>query len=203
MSRGLASANLTAVAGEIVTRTIAVALEFPSGVARWNGSTMDIVIGGETFLGIGVLGSVSVVEEGAETRAYGMTVGVTGIPRDAVALALTQEYQGRAATLWEVQLDATGAPIGTPPIIFRGRMDQMSVQLGETASVTVRLENRLADWDRPRVRRYTHEDQSRAYPGDKGLEFVTSTVEKDIVWPASNWSPSVATPPASNAFWGT
>lgn len=189
MSRGLAAGNLTAVTGEVVTRTMAVALDFPSGMARWNGSTLDIVIGGNTFLGLGALGSIGVIEEGAETRAYGLTVGITGVPRDAVALALTQEYQGRAATIWEVQLDANGQPIGTPPLAFRGRMDQMSVTLGDTASVTVRLENRLADWERPRVRRYTDEDQKRLFPTDKGLEYVTATVDKDIVWPASNWTP--------------
>ena len=189
MSRGLAAGNLTAVTGEVVTRTMAVALDFPSGMARWNGSTLDIVIGGNTFLGLGVLGSIGVIEEGAETRAYGLTVGITGVPRDAVALALTQEYQGRPATLWEVQLSANGQPIGTPPIAFRGRMDQMSVTLGDTASVTVRLENRLADWERARVRRYTDEDHKRAFATDKGFEFVTATVDKDIVWPASNWTP--------------
>jgi hypothetical protein len=189
MSRGLAAGNLTAVTGEVVTRTMAVALDFPSGMARWNGSTLDIVIGGNTFLGLGALGSIGVIEEGAETRPYGLTVGITGVPRDAVALALTQEYQGDAATIWEVQLDANGQPIGTPPIAFRGRMDQMSVTLGDTASVTVRLENRLADWERARVRRYTDEDQKRAFAADKGFEFVTATVDKDIVWPASNWTP--------------
>jgi hypothetical protein len=189
MSRGLAAGNLSAVTGEVVTRTMAVALDFPSGVARWNGSTQDIVIGGNTFLGLGVLGSIGVIEEGAETRAYGLTVGITGVPRDAVALALTQDYQGRAATIWEVQQDANGQPIGSPPLAFRGRMDQMSVTLGDTASVTVRLENRLADWERPRVRRYTDEDQKRLHPTDKGFEFITATVDKDIVWPASNWTP--------------
>jgi hypothetical protein len=189
MTRGLASANLTAVTGEVVTRTMAIALDFPTGIARWNGSTQDLVIGGETFLGIGVLGAIGTIEEGADARAYGLTVGVTGVPRDAVAIALTQEYQGRPATVWEVQLDANGLPVGTPPLVFRGRMDQMSVTLGDTATVTVQLENRLADWDRARVRRYTDEDQQRAYPGDLGFQFVTATVDKDIVWPASNWTP--------------
>jgi hypothetical protein len=68
-------------------------------------------------------------------------------------------------------------------------MDQMSIDLGETAAVTVRLENRMADWERPRVRRYTDEDQQRAYPGDLGFQFLTATVDKDIVWPGSNWTP--------------
>lgn len=189
MSRGLAAGNLTAVTGEIVARTMAVALDFPSGVVRLNGSTVDVVISGNTFLGIGSLGAIGVIEEGAETRAYGLTVSLSGIPRDSVALALTQEYQGRPATVWELQLDANGLPIGTPPVVFRGRMDQMSVTLGDMAAVAIRLENRLADWERPRVRRYTDEEQKRLFPTDKGFEFITATVDKNIVWPASNWTP--------------
>lgn len=189
MSRGLSTASLNAASAEIVYPIYAVALDFPSGTARWNGSLRDLVIGGETFLGIGALGAISPIEEGAETRAYGMTVAITGIPRDAVALALTQEYQGRPATVWAIQSDEGGSIIGTPQIIFRGRMDQMNVQLGEAASITAGLENRLADWDRPRVRRYTDEDHQRAHPGDLGFSFVTATVDADIVWPASNWTP--------------
>jgi hypothetical protein len=189
MSRGLAAANLTAVTGEIVSPVYAVKLEFTSGAARWNGSPQDIVIAGETYLGVGALGTISPMEEGAETRAYGMSVGITGLPRDAITIALTEEYQGRPATVYAVQVNANGAPIGTTPVIFRGRMDQMSVDLGETVAVTVRLENRMADWERPRVRRYTNEDQQRAYPGDLGFQFLTATVDKDIVWPGSNWTP--------------
>lgn len=189
MSRGLAAGNLTAVTGEVVNRTMAVALDFPSGVVRLNGSTVDVVISGNTFLGIGSLGAIGVIEEGAEARAYGLTVSLSGVPRDSVALALTQEYQGRPATVWELQLDANGLPIGTPPVVFRGRMDQMSVTLGEMAAVAIRLENRLADWERARVRRYTDEDQKRFFSTDKGFEFVTATVDKSIVWPASNWTP--------------
>jgi hypothetical protein len=189
MSRGLASANLTAIGGEIVAPAFAVELDFASGIARWNGTLQDLVIGGQTFLGVGALGGISAIEEGAETRAYGITVGITGIPRDAVALALTQEYQGRPATVWAMQLDEGGGIIGTPAIIFRGRMDQLNVELGERATVTARLENRLADWDRPRLRRYTDEDQQRAFPGDLGFQYLTSTTDADIVWPGSNWTP--------------
>lgn len=189
MSRDLAAANLTAVNAEIVYPIYAVALDFVSGVARWNGSLRDLVISGNTFTGLGALGNISVIEEGAETRAYGITVGITGIPRDAVALALTQEYQGRPATVWAIQTDEGGTIIGTPQIVFRGRMDQLTIQLGDMASVTARLENRLADWDRPRVRRYTQEDQQRTFRTDLGFQYLTATVDADIVWPASNWTP--------------
>ena len=95
MTRGLTGTVAAAVAAEQAARTVAIELDFPSGMARWNASPMDIVIDGATFLGVGMLGSISVTEESAELRAYGLTVVLSGIPRDAITLALIQGYQGR------------------------------------------------------------------------------------------------------------
>lgn len=184
MTRGLTAAALAAATADVVTRTLAVELDFPAGMVRYAGCPQDVVIGGATFAGVGALGSVSAAEESAELRAYGLTVALTGIPRDLVAVALQQAYQGRRATVWDVVLADSGQPVADPIIIFRGRMDTMEVALDETATVRVRLENRLTDWDRPRVRRYTNEDQQARHPGDRGLEFVSATSEKELIWPA-------------------
>lgn len=182
------SGALAASLREGVLRTLAVALDFPSGIARFNSSPADIVIGGQTFLGVGAMGSISAAEEGVELRAYGMTVGLTGVPRDAIALALGQAYQGRGGTVWEVPLDpATWQPVSDPIVIFRGRMDQMDITLGERAEVTVRLENRLTDWERPKLRRYTDADQRRRDPSDGSFRFLPATTEKEIVWPARSF----------------
>lgn len=184
MTRTLTPAVTSAIAAEQVARTVAVELDFPSGAARWNASPASITIDGNTFLGVGALGSISVTEESAELRAYGLTLQLTGIPREAIALGLLRGFQNRAGTVWEVPLDPdTFAVLTRPVVIFRGRMDTLDVQLGDTAVVTVALENRLADWDRPRIRRYTDEDQQQAFPGDTGFRFVPSTTEKEIVWP--------------------
>lgn len=183
MSRGLAAPALAAVQGEIVSRTMAAELDFPAGMVRYSGAPVDLVIGGSTFFGVGMLGGISVVEEAAELRSYGVTLSLSGIPRDLVAVALTQAYQGRRANVWEVPLGAENLPIADPILIFRGRMDQMEIALGEEGTVRVRLENRLADWERPRVRRYTAEDQEREFPGDLAFRFLPATTEKEIVWP--------------------
>lgn len=183
MSRQLTTAALAAVQGEVVERTIAVELLFSSGAVRYSGAPFDMTIDGNLFLGVGMLGRVAAVEESAELQSYGLTVGLSGIPRDVVAIALTEKYQGRRATVWEVPLSG-GAVIASPIVIFRGRMDQMDIALGEVGEVTVRLENRLADWSRPRAARYTHEDQIARHPGDMGLNFVSATTEKELIWPA-------------------
>lgn len=188
MSRGLTVAAQAAVSAETAVRSIAVALDFPSGVARWNSSPADIVIGGETFVGVGVLGTISAAEEGIELRSYGMSVGISGIPRDAVALALGQAYQGRAGTVWEVILDRdTWRPVADPIVIFRGRMDQMDITLGKMAEVSVKLENRLTDWERPKIVRYTDADQRKRDPNDGSFRFLPATTEKEIIWPARSF----------------
>lgn len=188
MSRGLTTAAQTAVADETVVRTVAVELDFPSGFVRWNASPADITISGNTFSGVGALGAITAAEEGTELRSYGLTVKLTGIPRDAIALALAEDYQGRAATVWDVPLnDTTWQPVADPVVIFRGRMDQMDIGLGEMAEVSMKLENRLTDWERPKIKRYTDVDQRDRDANDGSFRFVAASTDKEIIWPARSF----------------
>lgn len=185
MSRGLTVAAINAVTDETPLRTVAIEMDFPSGFVRINGSPTSLYLGGNEFLGVGGLGAITVVEEAAELRAYDLSVQLSGVPRDSVALALTEAYQGRRGTVWEVPLDrSTWQPVADPIIVFRGRMDQMDIRIGDTATISVKLLNRLADWDRPRIRRYTDADQQAKHPGDNGFRFVATTTEKTIEWPS-------------------
>ena len=196
--RSLTAAVQAAATAENVRRTLAVQMDFASGMVRMTGAPFDIVISGNTFLGVGQLGSISAAEEGAELQAYRMSVTLSAIPRDMVSIALNQNYQKRAATVWEVLLDANNAVIADPIVIFRGRMDQMEIVLGQTATVTVTMENRLADWERPRISRFSAEDQETKYPGDLGLRYAAAMENKEIVWPARGWFSSQ---PSSGGGW--
>ncbi len=189
MSRNLTGPVNTAIQAERVMRTCAAELAFSSGVVRVSGAPIDLVFGGATFLGVGGLGGISAVQESTELRSYGLTLTLAGIPRDTIALAMGEHYQGRPGTVWEVVLDATThRPLADPIVVFRGRMDQMIVKLGESATVGITMTNRLADWDRPRLRRYTDEDQRRAFPADDGFRFVSATADKELVWPAKGFT---------------
>lgn len=189
MTRGLTTAVSNAVQAETVMRTCAVELDFAEGFVRLCGAPVDIVFGGVIFLGVGQLGGISNVEESTELRSYGLNLTLAGVPRDSVSLAMGSYYQGRSGTVWEVVLDPTTyQPLANPVIVFRGRIDQMIVKLGETATITLSMTNRLADWERPRLRRYTDEDQRRDFPSDDGFRFVPSTAEQEIVWPAKGYT---------------
>ena len=73
------------------------------------------------------------------------------------------------------------ALIADPVEIFKGRVNQINIEAGETATISLTVESRLVDWERRRVRRYNNADQQVAFSGDKGFEFVPRMVEKELI----------------------
>lgn len=159
-----------------------VKMQFDSGFLRlWSGRG-DLEFNSETYLGVGDMGRLSQVEEGIEQRAFGITFELSGIPASFVSLALSEELQNRKAEFWLGFFDDDYVLITDPILVFRGRMDTMDVQIGETATIAVTVESRLIDWNRPRIRRYTDADQQERFPGDKGFQFMSDASEREINW---------------------
>ena len=73
--------------------------------------------------------------------------------------------------------------VDTPYQTFEGFIDTMSIlENGNTAQISVNVENKLIILERPLNRRYTDQDQKNLFAGDRGLEFVESLQDKSIVW---------------------
>lgn len=193
MTRTITSDVEDALAEPVIRPFLAVALEYDSGTTRATTLPigMNVVIDGETFLGAGELGRISAAQEDGETGAKRITVGLSGVDPALIAIALAETYQGRAGTVYYGLLDQDHQVIADPVIVFKGRMDTQPIELGQMASIAVNIESRLADWDRPRGGRLTDEEQKRRHPGDRFLEFVASTVEKELVWGSGGTSQPV------------
>ncbi len=183
MTRDITAAANSASQSEVIRPITFIRLEYESGIVTASSADRDFDFNGETYVGLGNLGTISKIEEAAEVRAMGVTCTLTGIPSDFISAELGENYQGRDARIYLGFLDSSYSLIAEPLLVFQGRMDTQDIRLGKDATVSVNIESRLVDWDRPRVRRYTNEDQQNQYPGDKGLEFVSQMVEKEIVWP--------------------
>ena len=185
--RGLSAPN-AAAAGERVARPVAFArLAFDSETLALTNAPFDVTWGGTTYVGVGHFGGIEAVEEGVELQAYRVRLTLNGIPTALVSVALGQHYQGRQANLSLGFLDDGHRLLDDPFTLFRGRMDTMTIALGETASIVLTVESRLADWERPRVRRYNNADQQQRHPGDRFFEFAEQTAERNIVWPAGSF----------------
>ena len=171
------------VAGQSISPILLLEAEFASGVVNlWTGFG-PLSWDGKTWQGGGNLLEVSQVQETTTTRAAGVSVSLSGIPSEMIALALGEHYQGRPARVWFGVLNESGALMADPMLVFSGRMDVMNIdEGGETSTIGVTVENRLIDLNRPREIRYTHEAQQALYPGDKGFEFVSALQDKEVQW---------------------
>ena len=182
MARDLTAGVVTEITGELVQPILLVHLEFDSGdLSLWTGIG-DLVWNGITFTGAGDFGSISEISETEGIKANGLELTLSGIPSSIIAIALTQEYQDRPATLWCAFLDTANNIVSDPYQQFKGKMDVMAWEdNGETANISLSVESVLIDLERPKERRYTDEDQQSEYSGDRGFEFVAGLQEKEIV----------------------
>lgn len=197
MTRTITAAAQTQLDADHLAFTVLVQLDFDEGTLRLNVSGQDVAWNGFSWTGAGALSTIEAVPESTSLAAQDIRIGLSGIPMDLpgfagsptpaslVELAEQSHYQGRAAKIWFALLDSGYVVVADPILVFDGRMDSMSISLGETADIMLTLQSRLADWDRARVRRYNDADQRAEYPDDVGFEFVERMVEKQLVWGAA------------------
>lgn len=165
-----------------------VQLEFTSGTQRYTTLPYDTSWNGNTWIGVGRLAEISEIRESEALVATGVQITLSGLPASLVSLALAENVQGRTCTIWFAALGADSAVLDTPPVEFKGKVDTVPIQLDDgTARIVVNVESVLADFARPKVRRFTDADQQAVYPGDRFFEFVPQMVEKEIIWPARSW----------------
>ena len=178
MARSIPAAILSALTQPEVYPFYAVEMLFDSGAIRlWTGYA-DRTINGQTYIGSGNLLSISGIDEVNDLSAKSATISLNGILSSIVSLALSEPYQRRQCRiLWGV------TNVDDYVEVFGGYMNTMAIEdSGETSNITLTVESKLIELNRPRVRRYTHESQKSRYPTDTFFSYVADLQDKDIVW---------------------
>lgn len=177
-------ASTDAEIGEAQVRPALFAeMHFKGQVLRlWSG-VGEYTWADHVWQGTGILGSVGTVEETTALEAAGISLQLSGVPTEALALAMTEYPQGRRANLWLAFLDRAGAIVGEPVGPWGYLMDRIEFEEGADSSVlALHCENRLIALDRSSDRRSTHEDQRLDYPDDAGYEYVAGLQDKQLSW---------------------
>lgn len=180
--RGFDSANQTAANATTVALVSFVELAFDSATVRLCTGARSYTWGGYTWLAAGNVGDFEPLRETAHLEAHPLQFNLNGVDPANVAIALAEPIQGRRVRIYLGYLDTGHELLADPELMWSGRLDTMDIAMGETARIAVVAHSKLADWERPRVRRYTDSDQRAEYPDDAGLEFVSATAEKELVW---------------------
>jgi len=153
----------------------------------WDEGQPSPEAGEQEYIGLGGLASMSVLSETSELAAQTVQLTLSGIPNSAVTDIFSNNYVNKPAYIWYATLDketyaVEGGPTG-PVLLFAGQMDFGNVEFGETATITLNVTSRLADWERPRGGRFNHGYQTKHVdPTDLGFEYVVQLQEKVISW---------------------
>lgn len=182
MSRNLNSAMASGLAGGSVYPVVLVLLTFRTGVRYvWSG-VGSLVYAGNTYVGVGALGTISAVQEGTEVHADGITVALSGIDPALLAECMTDIRQGAPAKVW-FGLLSNGAILGAPYLIFSGQVDKPTIAPGaDEVTISLACESRMVNGQRARNRRYTAADQHLDYPTDTGMNWVEEMNDIAEIW---------------------
>jgi len=158
----------------------AVDLLFDTPQYYWTGLG-DLTVAGVTYGGAGNLLDISALPETSEIKAANATISLSGINGALLSTALQTQYHGRLA---RVKFGLSDPVVLVE--IFVGYMDQMTIEEGpDSCTISLSLESRLVDLERPRPVRFTTESQRLRFPNktpDKAFEFINDLQTKPLMW---------------------
>lgn len=178
-------------AAALANRTVRLAwlvrLNFASEEMRlWLGRGA-LVAGGETWSGLGELGSISGLESPLGGTAPVTTLALSGVSASLIGKArdASAEAKGRPARVYMQFFDENWQTLDAPYAVMSGVMDQMSIQATgpETRTIEMTVEWLFTRRAVPPFGFLSDRDQKSLHPGDRGLEYVASMQSKTADWP--------------------
>ena len=184
MSRGFPAAVATALAQQNVAIVTFAKLEFPSGTVYLHNSLGSYTWGGQEWLGVGDLGSISQVEEGLDVSPYAITLTLSGLDATISGAALTEDYYLHGVTVYLGVLNADDVLIDTPTQIWAGFMDQMNMTVGADGGDAIQLvaESELSRFNKSLNLMYTNTAQQERSTGDLFFNFLHRIEGAKINW---------------------
>ena len=184
MSRGFPTNVANALATQHVSLVTFVQLAFPAGTVYLHNSIGTYTFGGNDYLGVGDLGAISPLEEGADISPYQITLSLSGLDSTIAGAALTEDYYMHAVTVLLGVLNADDALLADPTVVFEGFMDQMNISVGADGGdvITLTAESELARFDKASNIKYTDIQLQSEFSGDLALEFMPDIEGAKIRW---------------------
>lgn len=187
MTRNIPTTVETAIsANHGYSYVVACELDFESGIVRFHSGSGTIrTPDGREWLGVGRLGMAAAVQENAELAAPRLHLSISGIDSGQVSSnvssVLQEDLRNRAAKQLLIFINGAGVAL-EPMVLFKGRLDNVTIRQGKSFSIGVSVETVMARWSSASELRYTAEQQKAQFPSDQGLDFVPQMVERELHW---------------------
>jgi len=172
---------VTVMSGGHVTWFWLAKLELASGDLFLTSLDFDIVVSGNTYTGTRGLSTIAPIEESGN-GAMGLTLTLAGITEAHIAEVLNENIQNKKITIQLAALkEGTNPPtLVIDPNVWQGLLDTQNFNEGQGV-VVVTAENRLIEWDRPRLLRFSDQDLKRTRPTDNFFKYADTMANKEII----------------------
>lgn len=149
----------------------------------WGGHG-PLVLSGDTYVGIGDRGLVSVAGGQLGAAEQGATLSLSGVDPDALALVDTLTVRGAPAVLWELLFNQSGSTLLSARVVQRGRADRLTIedQIGGASTITAAIEGAVRGLSRSSGRMRTDADQRLVVGTDGGFKAVSYAGEITLNW---------------------
>jgi hypothetical protein len=187
------SAPLSITLAEAMARPdviVALATEifFESGTTRVHSGVGQIMINGDVYEGIGVLGQVSSVSEENNTSPTSVQLTLSGLDNSLLSVSLNEKVVGKFVNCYIVAFDETMHQIAAN-IIYRGKITQTAVVAGDEGALSYTVSNIFQEWSKGQPWRYTDESQKQINNGDRLFRYVGQMSERSIYWGSKKDAP--------------
>ena len=187
---GAASASLAAAVRGVAWLC---EMEFTTGTVSFTTAPLPITTAGNTYLALGTFVQVGNVQESADSAAERLTLSLSIVNSAMLALAMgdAATYRGRAARLYLQVFDEAFQPAGARILRWQGYMDKMQIERqsgddsgsGSGGHITMQCSRAgMARARRAEGLRLTDAQQQSRYPGDTGLRYVRTLIERPSLW---------------------
>lgn len=184
------AANESAASGDHWLMFLAVDFDFAGGHVRFWSGIGDLVIDGNTYLGAGDLGSVSMPPDNTTLTAERKTFRLSNVDPSWIAESDLEDSFGRDVTEYFGFLHPeTRTLIADPEINWEGRIDSCRRVDGAEPYVEINAEDRHILLEKSDGWRYTHEHQQEFFSGDNGFNLLPSLELKEVFWGGSRVVP--------------
>lgn len=170
-----------ALTGEMIPVVMLVQFDLPV-VQRWALCGIPLVWGGYTWEPLDIV--VSEIKDDAN-QASGLRFTLPGVTDAQLAMAMSGDVEGSAVTVRLAWVDPADGSVADAVQVWAGELDVAGWQDGPEAVVHYTAEHRAGVAMRPRVSRYTDDEQGRLAPGDTSLNIDPLTDAAPLVWPAA------------------
>jgi len=161
---------------------IFVALDFPSGILYAHNGQGTYSYGGNDYVGVGAYGSISVLNESVDIVDNPITLTLSSITTEIIEAIRNDNIYGRDATISVGSINEHMELLGTPTVWIDGYMEKKALNIGDTDTVSITIQDDSAKLNQRNNKRFTLEDHQAEHPGDLFLEFLPYVQNAQVEW---------------------